>query len=137
MSRPLRFVLPVLFLAVALAFSSCVGTIYDHTYSNRRNYFKPPTDKKEVSAGAILSELDKKDTATTAPGADAGLAPAPGLPPAGADIPGLPPATPPPAGLPDPAAPAAPGAAPAIPGLPPAAPGAPATPPPAVPPPPK
>jgi hypothetical protein len=132
MSRPLRFVLPVLFLAVALAFSSCVGTIYDHTYSYRRNYFKPPEEKKDLAAESILRGLDKKSDTQLLPGDNPPAAG--GLPAPAADIPGLPPAVPPPTGLPDPgAAPAAPGA-PAIPGIP----GAPATPPPpAVPPPPK
>ena len=110
MSRPFRFVLPAVFLAGALGLSGCVGTLYDSTYTNRKNYFKPPEDKTEVSAQAILGALDKKAPA----GADATMPG--GLPPAG-DVPGLPPA-----GLPDAGAIPAPGA--------PAAPAAPATPPP-------
>jgi len=110
MSRPFSPLFSVVFLASALGFSGCVGTIYDRTYSYKRNYFKPPEEKKEVSAESILGALDKKDTGA----ADAAAAAPP------PDVPGLPPA-----GLP---APAAPDAAPAIPGLP--APGAPAAPPP-------
>ncbi|MEP6670656.1 MAG: hypothetical protein ABJF10_15975 [Chthoniobacter sp.] len=99
MSRPLHFLLSAVFLAGALGFSGCVGTMYDETYSYHKNHFKPPQEipKGEASAEAILGSLDKKP----APGADAG-----GLPAAG-DIPGLPPA-----GLPDPAAPAIPPPAP-------------------------
>ena len=112
MSRPFRHLLPVLFLACALGLSGCVGTIYDQTYSYRRNHFKPPEERTEASADSILGALDKKPGAG-APDAGAAL----GAP----DVPGLPPA----GGA---AAPAAPDAgAGAIPGLP-------APPPPAAPP---
>ena len=95
MSRPLHFLLSAVFLAGALGFSGCVGTLYDETYSYHKNHFKPPQEnQKEASAEAILGSLEKKPAGS---GADSG-----GLPPAG-DIPGLPPA-----GLPDPGAPAAP-----------------------------
>ena len=108
MSRPFRFVLPAVFLAGALGFSGCVGTIYDPMYSNRNLHYKVPEDKREVSAETILGALDKKAPAN---GADAAV---PGGPPAAGEVPGLPP----PAGLPDaggipaPAAPAAPAAPP-------------------------
>ena len=110
MSRPFHFLFPAVFLASALAVTGCVGTIYDKTYSYQKNHFKPPEDKKEVSAETILGALDKKPDAA----ADAAALDVP-------NVPGLPPA-----GLP---APAPDAAAPAIPGLP--APGAPAAPPPA------
>ena len=97
MSRPLHFALPVLFLATALAFSSCVGTIYDHTYSYRRNYFKPPEEKKDLAAESILRGLDKKSDTQLLPGDTPPAAPG-GLPAPAADIPGLPPAGAPPAG---------------------------------------
>jgi hypothetical protein len=104
MSRPIHFLLPAVFLASALVFTGCVGTIYDRTYSYKKNHFRPPEEKKEVSAETILGALDKKPDA----GADAAAlpdVPVPGLPPAG-----LPPAAPDAAipGLPPPAAPAAP-----------------------------
>jgi hypothetical protein len=134
MSRPFRIVLPGIYLIAGLALSSCVGTIYDRTYSYHKNYFKPPKEKSTVSADAILGPVDKKMD----PNALLDSAPPGGQPPA-PDVPGLPP----PGGLPDPnAAPpgmAAPGApaAPGIPGVP-AAPGTPpATPPPGTAPPPK
>jgi hypothetical protein len=105
MSRPFCLVLPVVFLAGALGFTGCVGTIYDNTYSYNKNHFKPPEDKTDVSAQSILGALEKKGAAPTA---DAGL---PGGPPPAGEVPGLPPA-----GLPDAAggipAPAAPPAAP-------------------------
>jgi hypothetical protein len=115
-------------MVAALAFTSCVGTIYDRTYSYQKNYYKAGRDKKEVSAEAIMGAIDKKPDAAlldnAAPGAGA-----PGtLPPADASVPGLPPpGAPADAGAPG-AAPAAPGGA--IPGLPPATPPAPGTPPP-------
>lgn len=106
MSRTLRQFLPLVFAAVSLCFSACVGTIYDRMYSNRKTYYKAPVEdvKNEASAEAILSQVD----ATTPPGGamPAGEAPA-GLPPAGGEIPGLPPA---------------PGAEPAAPMTPPAVP---------------
>jgi hypothetical protein len=113
MSRPVRFVLPGLALAAALAFSSCVGTIYDRTYSYQRNYFKPPKEKHEAAEdtavlGALSTPSPAGDAAVGAAGLPApadvpGLAAPPGLPDAGAA--GAPPATPP-------AAPAAPPAPP-------------------------
>jgi len=116
MSRPFRFLLPVVFVASAVGLTGCVGTIYDKTYSYHKNHFVPPKEDavahgKEPSAEALLGEVDKNKPATDA-GAPGGLPPA--------DIPGLPPAAPAP-GAPDAAAPAAPA---------PAAPPAPATPPP-------
>jgi len=100
MSRPFRFVLTAVFLAVAPGFSGCVATIYDPMYSNRNIHYKVPEDKKEVSAEAILGVLDKKAPAN---GADAAV---PGGPPAGGEVPGLPPAGLPDAGgIPAPAAP--------------------------------
>ena len=99
MSRPFSFLLSAVFLASALSFTGCVGTIYDRTYSNKMTYFKPPEDKKEVSADTILKSLDTKPADTS-----------------GAAVPGLDsPTGLPPAGLPAPDA----GAAPAIPGCPP------------------
>ena len=102
MSRPSRFFLPAFLGAATLCFSACVGTIYDRTYTNKKTYFKPPPEKKEVSAEAILSQVDSKPGAAPAtdpaglPPADAGAGAVPGLPPpaAAGDIPGLPPASP-------------------------------------------
>ncbi|MEI9896839.1 MAG: hypothetical protein WDN28_24040 [Chthoniobacter sp.] len=72
MSRPFHFVLPAVFLAGALGFSGCVGTLYDETYSYHKNHFKPPQEnmKGEASAEAILGSLDKKSegSATDATG---------------------------------------------------------------------
>jgi hypothetical protein len=113
MSRPFRFLFPVVLPALALAFSSCVGTIYDKTYSYQRNYFKPPREAKDSLAESIIKGMEKKNDADSLLG--------PVTPPVGGTLDG---ALPPPAGLPDPAA--IPGAAPAIPGLPPAAPPPPA-----------
>lgn len=103
MSRPFRHFLPVFLVALSVCFPACVGTIYDQTYSNRKNYFKKPVEKKEVSAEAILGAVDANTKATPAPDAAGGLQPGgdiPGLPPAGAPaVPGLdalpPPAAPP------------------------------------------
>ena len=105
MSRPFRFLPPAVFLASALSFAGCVGTLYDQTYSYHKNHFKPPGEdkKEEVSAETILGALDKKADGAGAAGADA-VAPPP------ADIPGLPPA-----GLPAPDAAVPPPAAPAVP----------------------
>jgi hypothetical protein len=106
MSRPSRFFVSAIFLAGALSFTGCVGTLYDDMYSNRKTHFKPPEEKKETSAESILGALDTKPGGA---GADAAL------PPAG-DVPGLPPAGLPDAGaggLPAPAAPSAPAAPPA------------------------
>jgi len=106
MSRPLQFLLSAVFLAGALGFSGCVGTLYDETYTYHKNHFKPPQEipKGEASAEAILGSLDKKPGGA---GADSGALPPPG------DVPGLPPAGLPDAGgIPAPAAPAAPPAAP-------------------------
>ena len=102
MSRPLSHFLPVACATVSLGFTACVGTIYDRTYTNKKTYFKPPPEKKEVSAEAILSQVDSKPGAAPAtdpaglPPADAGAGAVPGLPPpaAAGDIPGLPPASP-------------------------------------------
>jgi hypothetical protein len=103
MSRPLRFVLPAVLVASTLSFTGCVGTIYDQTYSYKKNHFKAPEEKheKEASAESILGAIDKKNPAG---GADSNA-----LPPA--EVPGLAPA-----GLPD-----AGGAAPAPAALPPPA----------------
>ena len=133
MSRPHRILVPGVFVVAALAFSSCVGTIYDRTYSNKKNYYKPAKERL-ASADAIMGAIDKKQPdantlldSTAGPG---GAAPT-GLPPADGGVPGLPPP-----GAPDAGAPAgAPGGAPApaagaIPGLPPATPPAAGTPPP-------
>ena len=94
MSRPFRLLLPVVLPSLALAFSSCVGTIYDRTYSYQRNYFKPPQESKDTLAESIIKGMEKKPS-----DADALLGAAPGAPGA-PDAAGLPP----PAGLPDPAA---------------------------------
>ncbi len=101
MSRPSRFFLPAFLGAATLCFSACVGTIYDRTYSNKKNYYKPPPEKKEASAEAILSQVDSKPAAgapadaSGLPPADAGAGGAALTPPAAAgDIPGLPPASP-------------------------------------------
>ncbi len=103
MSRPFRFLFPAIFIASALSFAGCVGTIYDKTYSYKKTYFRSDIeDKKEASTETILGALDTKpagaDEATTLPPADV-----PGLPPAGLPapdaagaVPGLP-AVPPPA----------------------------------------
>ena len=113
MSRPhRRFLLPVLYV-LPLAFSACVGTIYDRTYSNKVTHYKAPVDKKEVSAEALLSEIDKNKSPDSS-------APA-GLPAPSSELPGL---TPPVPGDSSATSPMAPSAgtpsAPAIPGLPPA-----------------
>jgi len=125
MSRPFRLLLPGVFLVAALVLSSCVGTIYDRTYSYQKNYFKPPKEKQTASAETILGPGETK----TDPNALLENGAPNGLPPA-ADVPGLAP----PPGLPDPnaAPPGAPGApaAPAIPGIPPATPPPGAAPPP-------
>lgn len=86
MSRPFRPLLPAVLVALSVSFSACVGTIYDRTYSNRKNYFKKPVEKKEVSAEAILGAVD-----ANTPPANPDAAAAGALQP-GADIPGLPPA---------------------------------------------
>lgn len=112
MSRPHhRFLLPVLYV-LPLAFSACVGTIYDRTYSNKVTHYKAPADKKEVSADALLSALDKgRPSDSSAPS---------GLPAANSDLP----LTPPVPGDANATSPMSPSAgtpsAPAIPGLPPA-----------------
>jgi hypothetical protein len=119
-------------MVAALAFSSCVGTIYDRTYSYQKNYYKPAKDKKEVSAEAIMGVMDKKQPDANAlldNGAPGAGAPA-GLPPADGGVPGLPPPGAPDAGAPAAGAPGAAPAAGAIPGLPPATPPAAGTPPP-------
>lgn len=91
MSRPFRLLLPAACAALSLGFSACVGTVYDKMYSNRKNYYKPPEEKKEVSAEELFG-ADKPATPT-----DPGAA----LPALGGDIPGLPPAMPAdPAGMP-------------------------------------
>jgi hypothetical protein len=95
---------------LSVCFPACVGTIYDQTYSNRKNYFKPPTEKKEVSAEAILGAVDAHAPPATPDAAVGGaLQPGgdiPGLPPAGMPgVPGLdavPPAAPAPAVPPPP-----------------------------------
>jgi hypothetical protein len=99
MSRPIRPFFPVILLAGAVGLTGCVGTIYDRTYSYKRNYFKPDEDKKEASAESILGALDQKP--------DAGAPDAAVLPPP--DVPGLPPAglPAPDAGVPAPPPPAA------------------------------
>ena len=86
MSRPFRPLLPAALVALSVCCSACVGTLYDRTYSNRKNYFKKPAEKKEVSAEAILGAVDR-----TTPAANPDAAAAGALQP-GADIPGLPPA---------------------------------------------
>jgi len=106
MSRPFRFLFSAVFIASALSFAGCVGTIYDKTYSYNKTYFKSDIeDKKEASAETILGALDTKPAAT---GGDAAVPPAtdvPGLPAAGG-LPapdagaGMPPAVPPPAAAP-------------------------------------
>ncbi len=102
MSRKFRPLLPAVFLAMPVCFSACVGTLYDRTYSNRKNYFKKPEDKKEVSAEAILGAADSRNPSATPDAAAGALQP-------GADIPGLPaagmPAVPGLDALPPPAAP--------------------------------
>src|SRR5579862_4203692 len=129
MSRPNRILVSGVLMVAALALSSCVGTIYDRTYSYQKNYYKPAKDKKEASAESIMGALDKKQPdANSLLDAGPGAGAPAGLPPADAGVPGLPPA-----GAPDAGAPGAPGAAPAagaIPGIPPATPPAPGTPPP-------
>ena len=104
MSRPIRFIFPAVFLASALSFAGCVGTIYDKTYSYNKTYFKPDLEEKknEASAETILGALDTKPTG---PGNDAAPPPAdvPGLPAAGLPAPdagAMPPAAPPPAAPP-------------------------------------
>ncbi len=89
MSRPLRLLFPATCAVISLLCSGC-GTVYDRMYSNKKTYFKPPKEK-EVSADAIMKDVDKSSTPqNNAALPDAGV---PGLPPAGAgDIPGLPPA---------------------------------------------
>lgn len=100
MSRPLRILLSGVLLASGLAFSSCVGTLYDRTYTYKRNYFKPPKEGPTVSAESILGPEKRNEILDS--GAPGGL-PAPGgdLPPPGAapapdaGIPGVPAAPPP------------------------------------------
>lgn len=107
MSRPLRFLFPAVLVASTLGLSGCVGTMYDQTYSYRKNHFRPPEEKHEheASAESILGALEKKNPSASPD--------ATGLPPAG-DIPGLPPAAAPDAGAaPAPAAPPAPAVPPA------------------------
>ena len=103
MSRTFRPLLPAVFLALPVCFSACVGTRYDRTYSYKKNYFKKPADKKEVSAEAILGAVDSKTPPANPDAGPGGLQPGgdiPGLPPAGMPaVPGLdalpPPAAPP------------------------------------------
>lgn len=105
MSRPFCLILPALLLAVSLCFTACVGTLYDRTYSNKKNYFKAPVAKREASAETILQAVDANTKPSGAPDANApgGLQPGgdiPGLPAAGMPaVPGLdaPPAAPAPA----------------------------------------
>jgi len=104
MSRPLRLFLPAACAALSLGFTACVGTVYDRMYSNQKTHYKPPAEKKDVSAEDVLGALDAKKPGGAMP-VDSGTALPP--PPA-ADIPGLAPA------MTDPAVPA-PGAPPAVP----------------------
>lgn len=72
MSRPVRYIIPAIFLSASLCFTGC-KTIYSDTYSPRRNHFIPlkPKPKAEPIAPVIEAE--------PAPGTD--LSPL-GLPPA-------------------------------------------------------
>ena len=69
-----------------MGFSACVGTVYDRMYSNKVTHYKPPQDKKEVSAADLLAEIEARKALENPGGAGAGM-PAPD-----AGIPGLGPA---------------------------------------------
>jgi hypothetical protein len=104
MSRPFRFFLPVACTTLSLGFTACVGTVYDRMYSNEKSHFKPPAEKKDVSAQDILGALDNKKAPGGLPVDSGNALP----PPAAPEIPGLPAA---PGDAPAPA----PGAAPMVP----------------------